>query len=162
MILFHAGTGPDTQAIGIALEEMMLDYQVAPGRAPVPVTVIGQARMPGANNILMALARKTGKFLASAEEAAPWLAKTPPSLAQIEAQLDGRDFLLGAYSVVDMAMYPLAVQDVGALKALPNAAAWAERLRIRPAVGRGMMVVSGAQVGGTAGPAGAKSRSSSS
>jgi glutathione S-transferase len=166
MILFHAGTGPDTQAIGIALEEMMLDYNLAPGRAPVPVTVLGQARMPGANNILMALARRTGKFLASAEDAPPWLAKTPPGLDAIEAQLAGRDFLLEAYTVIDMAMYPLAVRDAAALKARPNAAAWAERLRIRPAVGRGMMVVSDQaspnQVGGTAGPAPPKSRSSSS
>ena len=142
MILFHAGTGPDTQAIGIALEEMMLDYTLAPGRAPVPVTVLGQARMPGANNILMALARKTGMFLASAEDAAPWLAKTPPGLDAIEAQLDGRDFLLEAYSVIDMAMYPLAVRDAVGFAQLPKTQAWVERLRIRPAVGRGMMVVS--------------------
>lgn len=143
MILFHAGTGPDTQAIGIALEEMMLDYTLAPGRAPVPVTVVGQARLPGHNNILIALARKTGKFLPDAEQAAPWLAKTPPGLDAIEAQLATRDFLLDAYTVIDMAMYPLAVRDAGALTRFPLTAAWVERLRIRPAVGRGMGVVSG-------------------
>lgn len=142
MILFHAGTGPDTQAIGIALEEMMLDYTLAPGRAPVPVTVLGQARMPGHNNILMALARKTGRFLPNAEDAAPWLAKTPPGLDAIEAQLATRDFLLDAYTVIDMAMYPLVVRDPGGLSGYPLTAAWAERLRIRPAVGRGMGVVS--------------------
>ena len=143
MILFHAGAGPDTQAIGIALEEMMLDYTLAPGRAPVPVMVLGQARLPGANNILMALARKTGKFLPSPEDAAIWLAKTPPGLDAIEAQLEGRDFLLGPYTVIDMAMYPLVLRDEDGLETWPNTAAWVERLRIRPAVGRGMCVVSG-------------------
>ncbi len=143
MILFQAGTGPDTQAIGIALEEMMLDYTLAPGRAPVPVTVLGQARMPGHNNILIALARKTGKFLPNVDEAAPWLAKTPPGLDAIEAQLATRDFLLDAYTVIDMAMYPLVVRDWGELALGPKTMAWVKRLRLRPAVGRGMGVVSG-------------------
>jgi glutathione S-transferase len=142
MILFHAGTGPDTQAIGIALEEMMLDFKLAPGRAPVPVTVLGQARMPGHNNILIALARRTGQFLPDIEAAAPWLAKTPPGLDAIEAQLATRDFLLDHYTVIDMAMYPLVVRDPSGLALSPNAAAWAERMRLRPAVGRGMGVLS--------------------
>jgi len=141
MILFHAGSGPDSQAIGIALEEMMLDYTLAAGRAPVPVTVVGQARMPGHANILMALARKTGKFLADADAAAPWLAKTPPGLDAIEAQLATRDFLLDAYTVIDMAIYPLVAN--ADLRAHPNTQAWTERLRIRPAVGRGTGVVAG-------------------
>jgi len=141
MIHFHAGNGPDTQAIGIALEEMMLDYALAPGRAPVPVTVVGQARLPGMNNILMALARKTGKFLPDAAAAAPWLAKTPPGFDDMEARLGAQDFLLGPYTVVDMAMYPLAVR--ADLSACPHVRAWVERLRIRPAVGRGMSVVAG-------------------
>jgi len=141
MILFHAGTGPDTQAVGIALEEMMLDYKLAPGCAPVPVTVLGQARMPGHNNILIALARKTGRFLPNVAEMAPWLARTPLGLDAIEAQLATREFLMDAYTVIDMAMYPLVVQDGAGLAGYPLTAAWAERLRIRPAVGRGMGVV---------------------
>jgi hypothetical protein len=141
MILFHAGTGPDTLAVGIALEEMMLDYKLAPGRAPVPVTVLGQARMPGHNNILIALARKTGRFLPDVTAAAPWLAKTPQGLAAIEAQLATRDFLMDAYTVIDMAMYPLVVRNGAAIADYPMTKAWAERLRIRPAVGRGMGVV---------------------
>ena len=79
MIQFSAGHGPDTQAIGIALEEMFLDYTILPGRAPVPVTVLGQARLPGANNILMALARKTSRFLPSVESAAPALVRRTAS-----------------------------------------------------------------------------------
>lgn len=142
MILFHAGTGPDTQAVGIALEEMMLDYKLAAERAPVPVTVLGQARMPGHNNILIALARRTGKFLPDVTESAQWLAKTPLGLDAIEAQLAARDFLLGHYTVIDMAMYPLVVRDSAGLGHYPMTTAWAERLRLRPAVGRGMGVVS--------------------
>lgn len=141
MILFHAGTGPDTQAVGIALEEMMLDYKLAPGRAPVPVTVLGHARMPGHNNILIALARKTGRFLPDVTAAAPWLAKTPQGLAAIEAHLATREFLMDAYTVIDMAMYPLLVRNGDAIADYPKTKAWAERLRIRPAVGRGMGVV---------------------
>jgi hypothetical protein len=142
MYYFHAGSGPDTQAIGIALEEMLLDYTLAPGRAPVPVVMFGQARLPGHNNILMALARKTGRFLPDAEKAAPWLAKTPPGLAEMEALLATQDFLLGAYSVVDMAMYPIASRAPD-LATCPAVLAWMERLRIRPAVGRGMGVIAG-------------------
>jgi glutathione S-transferase len=120
---------------------MTLDYKLAPGRAPVPVTVLGQARMPGHNNILIALARKTGRFLPDVAAAAPWLAKTPLGLDDIEAQLATRDFLMDAYTVIDMAMYPLVVRDTATLARYPLTAAWAERLRVRPAVGRGMGVV---------------------
>ena len=108
---------------------------------PVPVTVLGQARMPGHNNILIALARKTGRFLPDVTAAAPWLAKTPQGLAAIESQLATRDFLMDAYTVIDMAMYPLVVRNGAAIADYPLTEAWAERLRIRPAVGRGMGVV---------------------
>jgi glutathione S-transferase len=147
MIEFSAGHGPDSQAIGIALEEMFLDYTILPGRSPVPVTVLGQARLPGANNILMALARKTNRFLPSAEDAAPWLSKMPPGLDEIEMRLTGQDYILGAYTIVDMIMYPLVLrqtdQSADRLSAYPNINAWIERLRIRPGVGRGMMAVAG-------------------
>ena len=143
MIQFSAGHGPDSQAIGIALEEMMLAYTIPPGRSPVPVTVVGQARLPGMNNILMALARKTGRFLPEAEAAAPWLSKTPPGLAELEARLGEQDFILGSYTVVDMAMYPMVVKQADELIAYPGISAWVERLRIRPGVGRGMMAVAG-------------------
>jgi glutathione S-transferase len=143
MIQFSAGYGPDSQAIGIALEEMFLDYKIQAGRAPVPVTVLGHARMPGANNILMALARTTGKFLPSVEDAAPWFVKTPPGLDEIEGRLAGQDYILGAYTVVDMLMYPLALRQPEQLSAYPHVCAWIDRLRIRPGVGRGMMAIAG-------------------
>lgn len=142
MIEFHAGIGPDTQAIGIALEEMFLDYTIAPSRAPLPVTVVGNARLPGANNVLMALARKSNRFLPQAELAAPWLSKAPPTLDALEAQLADQDFILGFYSVADMAMYPLVAQQAGKLGAYPNITQWVMRMSLRPAVGRGMGAVS--------------------
>lgn len=142
MIEFHAGTGPDTQAIGIALEEMFLDYTIAPTRAPVPLTIVGNARLPGANNVLMALARKTNRFLPNAEEAAPWLSKTAPGLDALEAQLADKEFILAAYTVADMMIYPLVAQQAGALAAHPRVARWLTRMSLRPAVGRGMGAVS--------------------
>ena len=142
MIEFHAGIGPDSQAIGIALEEMYLDYTLAPQRAPMPVTVVGQARLPGLSNILLALARKTNHFLPDATAAAPWLSKTPPDLAALEAKLDGRDFIFGVYTIADMAMYPLVTQQRGALSGYPNVASWEARLSQRPEVGRGMGAIS--------------------
>jgi hypothetical protein len=141
MIEFHAGTGPDTQAIGIALEEMFLDYEIANRQSPVPLTVVGNARLPGANNVLMALARKTGHFLPDVQEAAPWLAKTPPGLDALEAQLTGRDFIFGVYTIADMAIYPQIAPRQAELAAFPNIATWAERMRLRPEVGRGMVAV---------------------
>lgn len=142
MIEFHANIGPDSQAIGIALEEMFLDYVIAPPRAPLPVTVVGNARLPGANNVLLALARKTNHFLPDATAAAPWLAKTPPSLETLEAQLADGDFIFGVYTIADMAMYPHVAPQRDRLAAFPNVARWEQRMRLRPEVGRGMVAVS--------------------
>mgnify|MGYP003410006871 FL=1 len=142
MIEFHAGIGPDSQAVGIALEEMFLDYVVAPARAPVPVTVVGNARLPGSNNILLALARKTNHFLPDATLAAPWMGKTPPALEELERQLDGRDFIFGVYTIADMAMYPQIAMQRDKLAHFPNVTRWEQRLGLRPEVGRGMGAVS--------------------
>lgn len=142
MIEFHAGIGPDSQAVGIALEEMYLDYAIAPARAPVPVTIVGQARLPGMNNILLALARKTNHFLPDAAAAAPWLNRTPPELDALEAQLDGCAFIFGVYTIADMAMYPHMAPRRDKLAAFPNVAGWERRMRLRPEVGRGISAVS--------------------
>ncbi len=140
MYHFHAGTGPDTQAIGIALEEMFLSYTLADRRAPVPVMIFGQARLPDAANILVALARQTGKFLPPDVEAAkPWLAKTLPDLNELEAALADKEYILGPYSIADMAMYPRVAFSTG----LPSAVdTWRHRLSLRPGVGRGIGVFS--------------------
>lgn len=141
MYHFHAGTGPDTQAIGIALEEMFLSYTLAPACAPVPVLIVGQVRMPDAANVLLALARQTGRFLPPDIDAARrWLAKSPPSLNDLEVALQGKDYILGPYSIVDMAMYPHAA---AAAEVPPAVAKWRQRLSLRPELGRGMGVLAG-------------------
>jgi len=140
MYHFHAGTGPDTQAIGIALEEMFLSYKLDERRAPVPVLIYGQARLPDAANILVALARQTGKFLPPDMEAAKaWLIKTPPGVDELAAALSDKDYILGPYSVADMAMYPRVAFAAGPPASVD---AWRYRLSLRPGVGRGMGVFS--------------------
>lgn len=136
MIEFHAGSGPDTQAVGIALEEMFLDYRLMPGRAPLPVIAIGGARVVGGANIVMALARKTGRFLPETDAQA-WLDATQPDIAALDSRLANSEFVAGKYSVADMALYPrLTASTVGCA----NIARWASTLSKRPALGRGMGV----------------------
>lgn len=137
MIEFHAGTGPDSQAIGIALEEMFLDYRIMPGKAPVPVIALGGARVIGAGNVLPALARKTGRFLPSGDFSM-WLAPSV-DMAGLTAALERAEFVCGAFSVADMFVYP----RVAARQADGAVARWATRMWKRPAVGRGMTVVAG-------------------
>ena len=67
----------------------------------------------------------------------------PPALGdQLETELDGRDFIFGAYTIADMAMYPHVMQQREKLSAFPNVARWEHRMRLRPEVGRGMGAVS--------------------
>jgi glutathione S-transferase len=141
MIEFHAGTGPDTQAIGIALEEMFLDYRIVPGRAPVPVIAIGGARVVGCGNILMALARKTGRFLPQSEDVARWLDPAQPDLIALDTLLASSIFVAGQISVADMALYPRLVANRDALAAHANIARWTTTMLQRPATGRGLSVV---------------------
>ena len=137
MIEFHAGSGPDTQAIGIALEELFLDYRLMPGRAPLPVIAIGGARVVGAPNVLMALARKTNRFLPETDAKA-WLDATQPDPAALDAVLASSEFVAGKYSVADMALYP-RIADLSGAHA--NITRWASALSKRPALGRGMSVI---------------------
>ncbi len=138
MYHFHAGAGPDTQAIGIALEEMFISYTLADKRAPVPVMIVGQARLPDAANILVAMARQSGRFLPPDLQAAQrWLTKTPPDLAELETALADREYILGPYSIADMAMYP---RHAFASGLPPVVDAWRHRLSLRPELGRGMGV----------------------
>ncbi|MEQ9641621.1 MAG: glutathione S-transferase N-terminal domain-containing protein [Alphaproteobacteria bacterium] len=60
-------------------------------------------------------------------------------LGVLERQLDGRDFILDDYSIVDMICWPwvLIAKPLGAsLDAFPNVAAWRNRIKERPAVQR--------------------------
>jgi len=143
MIEFHAGNGPDTQAVGIALEEMFLDYRLAPGRSPLPVVAEGGARIPGAGAILLMLARKTGRFLpGDMAEIKRWTEAKTLDLAALDTLLANSDFILGDFSIADMAVYPRIVGDAAAFAAHPAIARWAARMMRRPATGRGMTAVS--------------------
>jgi glutathione S-transferase len=141
MIEFHAETGPDTQAIGIALEEMFLDYRIMPGKAPLPVIAMGGARVVGTANILPALARKTGRFL-PAGDFARWFAQSI-DMAALTAAVEASEFICGAFSIADMSVYPRLTALQGAADAEPAVARWARRVWIRPATGRGMGVIAG-------------------
>lgn len=140
MIEFNAGSGPDTQAVGIAMEEMFLDYRLMPGRAPLPVIAIGGARVVGGANIVMALARKTGRFLPETDAQA-WLNATQPDIATLDALLAASDCIAGRYSVADMALYPRLATARGRWSSHANVARWMDKLSRRPALGRGMSVV---------------------
>ena len=69
-------------------------------------------------------------------------------LGVLEKRLDGSDYLIGDYSIADMATFPWvdcleefygAGEQVG-LKDFPNVAAWRKRCNARPAVVRGKKV----------------------
>ena len=73
----------------------------------------------------------------------------------LDRRLEGRDFVAGAYSIADMALYPwvklaaLFGQDMGGFAGV---AAWLERIAARPAVQRGFAV--GAELRGPPPPPG--------
>ena len=140
MIEFHAGSGPDTQAVGIALEEMFLSYRLMPGRAPLPVIAIGGARVVGGPSIIMALARKTGRFLPETDTQA-WLDAARPDIAALDALLAASEFASGKYSVTDMALYPRLAGDREGWSSHANIMRWMTVLSKRPALGRGMSVI---------------------
>lgn len=59
------------------------------------------------------------------------------NLAVLERRLDGRDFILGDYSICDMIAFPwvlIARPLTASLDAFPNVAAWRARIKQRPAV----------------------------
>ena len=59
------------------------------------------------------------------------------NLGVLENRLEGRDYILGAYSIADMIAFPWAfiAKPLGAsLDEFPNVAAWRGRLKERPAV----------------------------
>lgn len=59
------------------------------------------------------------------------------ALAVMETWLDGRDYIMGRYTIVDMMCFPWAfiAKPLGvSLEAFPNVAAWRQRIKTRPAV----------------------------
>jgi GST-like protein len=60
-------------------------------------------------------------------------------LAVLDERLEGRDYILGDYSIADMMAFPWAfiAKPLGAsLEDFPNIAAWRGRIKERPAVRR--------------------------
>jgi GST-like protein len=62
-------------------------------------------------------------------------------LGVLERRLEGRDYILGDYSIADMICWPwvLIAKPLGqSLQAFPNVAAWRQRVKERPAVQAGV------------------------
>jgi GSH-dependent disulfide-bond oxidoreductase len=62
-------------------------------------------------------------------------------LGVLERRLEGREYLLGDYSIVDMICWPwvLIAKPLGqSLEAFPNVTAWRQRVKERPAVQAGV------------------------
>jgi GST-like protein len=62
-------------------------------------------------------------------------------LGVLERRLEGRDYILGDYSIVDMICWPwvLIAKPLGqSLDSFPNVAAWRQRVKERPAVQAGV------------------------
>lgn len=62
-------------------------------------------------------------------------------LGVLERRLEGREYLVGDYSIADMASWPwvLIAKPLGQpLDGFPNVALWRERIKARPAVQRGV------------------------
>jgi GST-like protein len=62
-------------------------------------------------------------------------------LGVLERRLEGRDYILGDYSIADMICWPwvLIAKPLGqSLDAFPNVAAWRQRVKERPAVQAGV------------------------
>jgi len=70
----------------------------------------------------------------------------------LNQRLEGRDYVCGDFSIVDCACWPWIVpykRQGQELEAFPNIHAWHERMKVRPAVQRGMSV--GAELRATGG-----------
>ncbi len=64
-------------------------------------------------------------------------------LGVLERKLEGQEYILGAYSIVDMICWPwiLIAKPLGqALDEFPNVGQWRNRVKLRPAVQRGVDV----------------------
>ena len=73
-------------------------------------------------------------------------AKIADRYAVVEEQLEGRDFLMGAYSVADAYLFVMVNWAAFAktpLDAFPNIRAWFERMKARPAVQEALRLHSG-------------------
>jgi GST-like protein len=68
---------------------------------------------------------------------------------KLDARLEGRDYIFGDYSIIDIAAIgstvPLLLHGVDDVSQYPNLARWYDRVRSRPAVARGLAVGSEAR-----------------
>jgi GST-like protein len=88
-------------------------------------------------------------FLNYAPEAIPYAQnryrkETERLYGVLERRLEGREYVADEYSVADIAIYPWAAarkHHRQSLEALPNVAAWVERIGARPAVARGLALM---------------------
>jgi glutathione S-transferase len=134
MIEFHAGTGADSHAVGIALEEGFFDYRIVDA-GDLPMLVDQERRIGGAGNILMHLAQRAG--WPNYVDAAPWL-KWSGDMPELDLALAASPFILGgAFSIADMAVWPHIARDRAKFTSCPNIARWADRMSRRAAAGRG-------------------------
>ncbi|MFO7856520.1 MAG: glutathione S-transferase N-terminal domain-containing protein [Paracoccaceae bacterium] len=77
-----------------------------------------------------------------------YLGEYDRNLGVLDARLEGRDFILGDYSVADMMAFPWAfiAKPLGAsLEQFPNVARWRETLKARPAVRAAIDLMKNAQ-----------------
>lgn len=104
----------------------------------------GLGPMSGQVNWFARAAQKEGRDPAETSLALHRFRKETARLfAVLEEALAGRDFLCGAYSIADMAIWPWIEKypdNGGGLAAHPNIAAWHARIRERPAVQRALTV----------------------
>jgi GST-like protein len=80
-----------------------------------------------------------------------YLGEYDRNLGVLENRLDGRDYLLGDYSIADMLAFPwvFIAKPLGAsLEAFPRVADWRARIKARPAVQRAIDLHKSEQNGG--------------
>ncbi|WP_136659064.1 glutathione S-transferase N-terminal domain-containing protein [Nitratireductor sp. XY-223] len=77
-----------------------------------------------------------------------YLGEYDRNLAVLENRLEGRDYILGDYSIADMISFPwvLIAKPLGAsLEKFPNVTAWRGRIKERPAVQKAVDLYKGSQ-----------------
>ena len=144
MIEFHSGSGPDSEAVGVALEEMFLDYRVVSGGASIVIVDSG-AHIEGMKPILLHLALHSDRLLPEPQrkEIARWLdlaANGAVDPRKLEAQLAASPYILGDITLADMAVYPI-VSRLPHHTLQAHTTRWVRRMSQRSATGRGIGAV---------------------
>lgn len=170
MIEFSAGSGPDSRAIAIMLEESALDYRVASTGHATPAIhlesgVTETDAISGAAEVLKTLAKTSRRFLPhdkpartkvidrvqwTTEALAPTCtggdaAAREPLLNELEQVLAASRFLTGEeITIADFCVYPLVeplLRSPTESSPTPLLCDWINRLSIRPALARGYRAI---------------------